>query len=41
VQQILDAGGPQVVVQPIVDLRTGAVVGAEALSRFHAEPPGP
>ncbi len=29
-------GGPQVVLQPIVDLVTGARVGAEALSRFPA-----
>jgi EAL domain-containing protein (putative c-di-GMP-specific phosphodiesterase class I) len=34
VQQVLDDGGPQIVVQPIRDLRTGAVVGGEALSRF-------
>jgi diguanylate cyclase (GGDEF)-like protein/PAS domain S-box-containing protein len=38
VQEILDTGGPQVLVQPIVDLRTGSVVGGEALSRFHALP---
>jgi diguanylate cyclase (GGDEF)-like protein len=38
VQEILDTGGPQVLVQPIVDLRTGAVIGGEALSRFHALP---
>lgn len=37
VRAVLDAGGPLVVVQPIVDLRTGVVVGGEALSRF----PGP
>ena len=30
-------GGPTVVLQPIVDLATGARVGAEALSRFPAE----
>jgi EAL domain-containing protein (putative c-di-GMP-specific phosphodiesterase class I) len=30
-------GGPQVVLQPIVDLVTGARVGAEALSRFPAD----
>src|SRR3954447_6358416 len=34
---VVDAGGPVVVLQPIVDLRSGARVGAEALSRFPAE----
>jgi EAL domain-containing protein (putative c-di-GMP-specific phosphodiesterase class I) len=34
---VVDAGGPLVVLQPIVDLATGARVGAEALSRFPAE----
>jgi diguanylate cyclase (GGDEF)-like protein len=29
-----DTGGPNIVVQPIVDLVTGQVVGVEALSRF-------
>ena len=38
VQAVLDAGGPQIVVQPIVDLTTGAVVGGEALSRFAGPP---
>jgi EAL domain-containing protein (putative c-di-GMP-specific phosphodiesterase class I) len=38
VQAVLDAGGPQIVVQPIVDLHTRAVVGGEALARF-ARPP--
>ncbi|WP_245692563.1 sensor domain-containing phosphodiesterase [Geodermatophilus telluris] len=34
---VVAGGGPEVVLQPIVDLRTGARVGAEALSRFPAE----
>ena len=31
---LMDAGGPVVLLQPIVDLTTGLRVGAEALSRF-------
>jgi len=34
---LIAAGGPVVVLQPIVDLATGTRVGAEALSRFPAE----
>ena len=34
---VIAAGGPLVVLQPIVDLATGARVGAEALSRFPAD----
>jgi EAL domain-containing protein (putative c-di-GMP-specific phosphodiesterase class I) len=34
---VIDAGGPTVVLQPIVDLATGTRIGAEALSRFPAE----
>jgi EAL domain-containing protein (putative c-di-GMP-specific phosphodiesterase class I) len=34
---VLERGGPDVVLQPIVDLATGARVGAEALSRFPAD----
>lgn len=34
---LIEAGGPQVALQPIVDLSTGAECGAEALSRFPAE----
>ncbi len=33
---VLEDGGPSVVLQPIVDLQTGARTGAEALSRFPA-----
>jgi EAL domain-containing protein (putative c-di-GMP-specific phosphodiesterase class I) len=33
---VIAAGGPTVVLQPIVDLATGARIGAEALSRFPA-----
>jgi EAL domain-containing protein (putative c-di-GMP-specific phosphodiesterase class I) len=34
---VIAAGGPQVLLQPIVDLATGHRVGAEALSRFPRE----
>ena len=34
---VFERGGPDVVLQPIVDLATGARVGAEALSRFPAD----
>ena len=34
---VVAAGGPDVVLQPIVSLCTGARIGAEALSRFPAE----
>ena len=34
---VVAAGGPNVVLQPIVDLATGARSGAEALSRFPAQ----
>ncbi len=34
---LVTAGGPSVVLQPIVDLATGVRVGAEALSRFPRE----
>jgi EAL domain-containing protein (putative c-di-GMP-specific phosphodiesterase class I)/PAS domain-containing protein len=38
VQAMLDAGGPHIHVQPIRELRTGAVVGREALARFDSTP---
>ena len=34
---LMATGGPQVLLQPIVDLQTGYRIGAEALSRFPAE----
>jgi EAL domain-containing protein (putative c-di-GMP-specific phosphodiesterase class I) len=36
-EPLVTAGGPSVVLQPIVDLTTGTRVGAEALSRFPRE----
>ncbi len=36
-QPVFTAGGPRVVLQPIVSLRDGARVGSEALSRFPEE----
>jgi EAL domain-containing protein (putative c-di-GMP-specific phosphodiesterase class I) len=38
IRDVLAAGGPDIVFQPIVDLRDGRVVGVEALARFHVEP---
>jgi EAL domain-containing protein (putative c-di-GMP-specific phosphodiesterase class I)/DNA-binding NarL/FixJ family response regulator len=38
IRAIIEAGGPQVVYQPIFDLPSGEYVGAEALSRFDAVP---
>jgi hypothetical protein len=35
--ELIDAGGPHVVAQPIVDVATGERVGAETLSRFPEE----
>ncbi|MGY1812972.1 EAL domain-containing protein [Blastococcus sp. SYSU D00820] len=38
IEQLLVAGGPDVVLQPIVELATGRVVGHEALARFPGRP---
>lgn len=38
VRAVLDADGPRMVFQPVVELASGAIVGAEALARFDAEP---
>lgn len=39
VQHVLDTGGIEMVYQPIVDLRTHRLAGAEALARFPGAPP--
>lgn len=38
VQDVIDGTGRSHVLQPIVDVRTGRAIGAEALSRFSEEP---
>ena len=38
IEGVLAAGGPRMVFQPVVDLRTERVVGYEALARFDNEP---
>jgi EAL domain-containing protein (putative c-di-GMP-specific phosphodiesterase class I) len=38
IRDVLAAGGPDIVFQPVVDLRDGHVASVEALSRFHFEP---
>jgi EAL domain-containing protein (putative c-di-GMP-specific phosphodiesterase class I) len=39
VREVLDAGGPRMVFQPIVSPASGDIVGAEALARFDGEAP--
>ena len=41
IERILAGGGPSIVFQPIVELTTGTVMGAEALARFQVQPPRP
>ncbi|MCU1449133.1 MAG: hypothetical protein JWP02_1303 [Acidimicrobiales bacterium] len=41
IERVLDADPPTMVFQPVVDLHTGRVVGAEALARFTCEPQRP
>ena len=41
IERALSPGGLTMVFQPIADLASGAVVGAEALARFAGEPPRP
>lgn len=38
IRKCLDGGGPKMVFQPIVELRSGEVVGFEGLARFYNEP---
>lgn len=38
IQQVINAGGPRVVFQPVVSLTQGGVVGFEALARFDQSP---
>ncbi|HET7902249.1 MAG TPA: EAL domain-containing response regulator, partial [Candidatus Nanopelagicales bacterium] len=38
IRQVIDGGTVQIAMQPIVDMRDGSVVGAEALARFAREP---
>ncbi|MCM3923026.1 EAL domain-containing protein [Frankia sp. AiPs1] len=37
ISELIDAGGPEIVYQPIVDLATGRIAAVEALSRFPGE----
>lgn len=39
IKQAIENGQPLVQYQPVIDLRTGHVVGAEALGRFKSDPP--
>jgi EAL domain-containing protein (putative c-di-GMP-specific phosphodiesterase class I) len=38
VEMVLTGAGPEMVFQPIVNLRTGQIVGFEALARFSGPP---
>lgn len=38
IRNVIEAGGPAIALQPIMELKSRRVVGMEALSRFHAEP---
>jgi PAS domain S-box-containing protein len=38
IRSAIEGEGLSIVYQPVVDIRTGAIVGAEALARFSAEP---
>jgi EAL domain-containing protein (putative c-di-GMP-specific phosphodiesterase class I) len=39
IRAVMDAGGPEMVFQPIFDLESGVTVGVEALARFREERP--
>lgn len=41
IKDAIDSGQPLVHYQPVVDLASGRIIGAEALSRFKSDPPFP